>query len=186
MKVAGCYRQKQLTRRQSIYTRTGSRRCTHQNQNSEEHSCKTRFHTERWALAAVIADGFVTTDFYLVSARSAPFLESQRVLGLTGMGGSATVNELLAGSAAGAAQVLVGQPFDTVKTRAQIAPSSFSSYLTFATRVLTSWDLACRGNVCEPVIHHDALPSLDPPMNKERADRYPDTDDAQGGLLRVV
>ncbi|KAF7314068.1 hypothetical protein HMN09_00565800 [Mycena chlorophos] len=34
-----------------------------------------------------------------------------------------TVNELLAGSVGGAAQVLVGQPLDTVKTRAQIAPS---------------------------------------------------------------
>ncbi|KAJ6580185.1 mitochondrial carrier, partial [Mycena vulgaris] len=36
----------------------------------------------------------------------------------------ATVNELLAGSVGGAAQILVGQPLDTVKTRAQIAPSS--------------------------------------------------------------
>lgn len=35
-----------------------------------------------------------------------------------------TVNELLAGSVGGAAQVLVGQPLDTIKTRAQIAPSS--------------------------------------------------------------
>jgi solute carrier family 25 (mitochondrial carnitine/acylcarnitine transporter), member 20/29 len=34
-----------------------------------------------------------------------------------------TVNELVSGSVAGAAQVLVGQPLDTVKTRAQIAPS---------------------------------------------------------------
>ncbi|KAK0223441.1 mitochondrial carrier [Armillaria fumosa] len=33
-----------------------------------------------------------------------------------------TINELLAGSIGGAAQVLVGQPLDTVKTRAQIAP----------------------------------------------------------------
>ncbi|KAJ7263603.1 mitochondrial carrier domain-containing protein [Mycena haematopus] len=33
-----------------------------------------------------------------------------------------TVNELIAGSVGGAAQVLVGQPLDTVKTRAQIAP----------------------------------------------------------------
>lgn len=36
-----------------------------------------------------------------------------------------TVNELVSGSVAGAAQVLVGQPLDTVKTRAQIAPSRF-------------------------------------------------------------
>ncbi|KAF8177792.1 mitochondrial carrier domain-containing protein [Mycena galopus ATCC 62051] len=33
-----------------------------------------------------------------------------------------TMNELIAGSVGGAAQVLVGQPLDTVKTRAQIAP----------------------------------------------------------------
>ncbi|KAK0204988.1 mitochondrial carrier [Desarmillaria ectypa] len=32
------------------------------------------------------------------------------------------INELLAGSVGGAAQVVVGQPLDTVKTRAQIAP----------------------------------------------------------------
>jgi solute carrier family 25 carnitine/acylcarnitine transporter 20/29 len=37
-----------------------------------------------------------------------------------------TANELIAGSFGGAAQVLVGQPLDTVKTRAQIAPSSVS------------------------------------------------------------
>ncbi|KAJ8489097.1 hypothetical protein ONZ45_g13704 [Pleurotus djamor] len=33
-----------------------------------------------------------------------------------------TVNELIAGSVGGAAQVIVGQPLDTIKTRAQIAP----------------------------------------------------------------
>lgn len=33
-----------------------------------------------------------------------------------------TINDLVAGSVGGAAQVLVGQPLDTVKTRAQIAP----------------------------------------------------------------
>lgn len=32
------------------------------------------------------------------------------------------INELIAGSVAGAAQVIVGQPLDTIKTRAQIAP----------------------------------------------------------------
>ncbi|TRM63810.1 mitochondrial carrier domain-containing protein [Schizophyllum amplum] len=36
---------------------------------------------------------------------------------------AATLNELAAGSVGGAAQVLVGQPLDTVKTRAQIAPA---------------------------------------------------------------
>jgi len=39
-----------------------------------------------------------------------------------------TVNELIAGSFGGAAQVLVGQPLDTIKTRAQIAPSSVSPF----------------------------------------------------------
>ncbi|KAF8589466.1 mitochondrial carrier [Ramaria rubella] len=34
-----------------------------------------------------------------------------------------TLNELISGSVAGAAQVFVGQPLDTIKTRAQIAPS---------------------------------------------------------------
>jgi solute carrier family 25 carnitine/acylcarnitine transporter 20/29 len=37
-----------------------------------------------------------------------------------------TINDLIAGSVGGAAQVLVGQPLDTVKTRAQIAPSQLT------------------------------------------------------------
>ena len=36
-----------------------------------------------------------------------------------------TANELIAGSFAGAAQVIVGQPLDTIKVRAQIAPREF-------------------------------------------------------------
>lgn len=40
---------------------------------------------------------------------------------------SSTINDLVAGSFGGAAQVLVGQPLDTVKTRAQIAPSALTS-----------------------------------------------------------
>lgn len=36
---------------------------------------------------------------------------------------TSTVNVLIAGSFGGAAQVLVGQLLDTIKTRAQIAPS---------------------------------------------------------------
>jgi hypothetical protein len=35
-----------------------------------------------------------------------------------------TTNDILAGSAAGTAQVLASQPLDTIKTRAQIAPSA--------------------------------------------------------------
>ncbi|TFY52267.1 hypothetical protein EVG20_g10626 [Dentipellis fragilis] len=43
-----------------------------------------------------------------------------------------TVNELIAGSVGGAAQVLVGHPLDTIKTRAQIAPSMASPLLGIA------------------------------------------------------
>ena len=44
---------------------------------------------------------------------------------------TSTVNELVAGSVGGAAQVLVGQPLDTIKTRAQIAPSASSSSTSY-------------------------------------------------------
>ena len=40
----------------------------------------------------------------------------------------ATINELIAGSVRGAMQVLVGQPLATVKTWAQVAPSSVLNF----------------------------------------------------------
>ncbi|KAH0826115.1 hypothetical protein J3R83DRAFT_11626 [Lanmaoa asiatica] len=40
---------------------------------------------------------------------------------------TSTINDLIAGSFGGAAQVLVGQPLDTIKTRAQTAPSASTS-----------------------------------------------------------
>ena len=43
---------------------------------------------------------------------------------------ASTINDLVAGSFGGAAQVLVGQPLDTIKTRAQIAPSALVLFLT--------------------------------------------------------
>ncbi|KAK0500238.1 mitochondrial carrier [Armillaria luteobubalina] len=46
-----------------------------------------------------------------------------------------TINELLAGSVGGAAQVLVGQPLDTVKTRAQIAPREMFGPWIFSYRL---------------------------------------------------
>jgi len=49
----------------------------------------------------------------------------------------ATINELLAGSVGGAAQVLVGQPLDTIKTRAQIAPSKWLCILHLPGFILT-------------------------------------------------
>ena len=49
----------------------------------------------------------------------------------------ATINELIAGSVGGAAQVLVGQPLDTIKTRAQIAPSSVLNLAMHETDILT-------------------------------------------------
>ncbi|KAF8161585.1 mitochondrial carrier domain-containing protein [Crassisporium funariophilum] len=47
-----------------------------------------------------------------------------------------TINELIAGSVGGAAQVLVGQPLDTVKTRAQIAPSSVKGPMDILSQTL--------------------------------------------------
>ena len=59
----------------------------------------------------------------------------------------ATINELLAGSFGGAAQVLVGQPLDTIKTRAQIAPSK-QFYIFHSPRVYPYQNF--RGHVCKP------------------------------------
>ena len=47
-----------------------------------------------------------------------------------------TVNELIAGSVGGAAQVLVGQPLDTIKTRAQVAPREFPLNLISRRRLI--------------------------------------------------
>ncbi len=55
-----------------------------------------------------------------------------------------TTNELIAGSFAGAAQVIVGQPLDTIKTRAQIAPSMSPPYIQFS----MGCNHICRGHVC--------------------------------------
>lgn len=38
-------------------------------------------------------------------------------------------NELLAGSVGGAAQIVVGQPLDTIRVRAQLAPREFLLFL---------------------------------------------------------
>jgi len=60
----------------------------------------------------------------------------------------ATINELLAGSVGGAAQVLVGQPLDTIKTRAQIAPSMWLYVFHLPTMVYSYQNF--RGHVCKP------------------------------------
>jgi solute carrier family 25 (mitochondrial carnitine/acylcarnitine transporter), member 20/29 len=59
-----------------------------------------------------------------------------------------TINELIAGSFGGAAQVLVGQPLDTIKTRAQIAPSSVRTFMP-QTHNLTMRISCNRGHVCQ-------------------------------------
>jgi hypothetical protein len=56
------------------------------------------------------------------------------------------INDTLAGSAAGIAQVLTSQPLDTIKTRAQIAPSA--SY-SFSSKAATDRAYMCRGHVRE-------------------------------------
>jgi hypothetical protein len=60
----------------------------------------------------------------------------------------ATINELIAGSVGGAAQVLVGQPLDTIKTRAQIAPSSvlYAVHETAGPNLISGVN---RGHVCK-------------------------------------
>ena len=57
------------------------------------------------------------------------------------------VNELIAGSVAGAAQVIVGQPLDTIKTRAQIAPRAYHSISQYLKE--RNCTVICRRNVCE-------------------------------------
>ncbi|KIJ67414.1 hypothetical protein HYDPIDRAFT_166025 [Hydnomerulius pinastri MD-312] len=50
---------------------------------------------------------------------------------------TSTLNDLIAGSFGGAAQVLVGQPLDTIKTRAQIAPKGmFTGPMDILTQTL--------------------------------------------------
>lgn len=65
-----------------------------------------------------------------------------------------TINELIAGSFGGAAQVIIGQPLDTIKTRAQIAPSMLD-VLNILLNLL--WidgsGLIARGHVCESAMH---------------------------------
>jgi hypothetical protein len=60
-----------------------------------------------------------------------------------------TANELIAGSFGGAAQVLVGQPLDTVKTRAQIAPSSVPSVTPISMYQTNHLTPCNRGHVCQ-------------------------------------
>jgi hypothetical protein len=70
-----------------------------------------------------------------------------------------TVNELIAGSVGGAAQVLVGHPLDTVKTRAQIAPGSVSFYLMLT--MTHSHNFVHRGHVCAFGIVISVAPGAD-------------------------
>lgn len=68
--------------------------------------------------------------------------------------------ELLAGSVAGAAQVIVGQPLDTVKTRAQIAPRMFS-FLEF----ISSGELGRGIRSCDWIV--DRNPPLNSNLNSQ-------------------
>lgn len=61
-----------------------------------------------------------------------------------------TFNELISGSVAGAAQVLVGQPLDTVKTRAQIAPSELICSHRGSTYVVVN--IPTRWHVCKRAV----------------------------------
>jgi solute carrier family 25 carnitine/acylcarnitine transporter 20/29 len=59
-----------------------------------------------------------------------------------------TLNELVAGSVAGATQVLVGQPLDTIKTRAQIAPSFVPPYDCLCIEIDQRWKPSQRECLC--------------------------------------
>lgn len=67
------------------------------------------------------------------------------------MSATEVANELIAGSVGGAAQVLVGQPLDTIKTRAQTASSSMSSSISRDFSLIPR-TASCRGNVCECIL----------------------------------
>lgn len=60
-----------------------------------------------------------------------------------------TINELIAGSFGGAAQVLVGQPLDTIKTRAQIAPSACRDAFVFFKSTLANISLLQYDMMCD-------------------------------------
>lgn len=74
----------------------------------------------------------------------------------------ATINELLAGSVGGAAQVLVGQPLDTIKTRAQVAPRGmFKGPLDILSRTLRNEGfLALYKGMASPLIGVAGVNSL--------------------------
>ena len=91
-------------------------------------------------------------------------------------------NELIAGSFGGAAQVLVGQPLDTVKTRAQIAPSTplLTHTSMCQTNRLTPFIPYNRGHVCQ--FHSCFYASISSePRLAERAHGHSDADGKKRG-----
>ena len=119
----------------------------------------------------------------------------------------ATINELLAGSVGGAAQVIVGQPLDTIKTRAQVAPSAsffllssplrlYSSNLLFSSLVhslvllssgcMTDAILECRGHVRKSPHTHLTLDLRRLRNDVERPNGHPQTDAPERRVLRSV
>ena len=93
--------------------------------------------------------------------------------------------ELVSGSVGGAAQVLVGQPLDTIKTRAQIAPSEFNIP---AVPCVVRLNLQFRGDVCRipelSLFGEHRNPELS--LLLERSYRHSVSNDSEGGLLRSV
>lgn len=100
----------------------------------------------------------------------------------------ATINELIAGSAGGAAQVLVGQPLDTIKTRAQIASSEYDLLVPgmIITDSGTVW--LHRGHVCEPTpaSYVAFLLLVLIRSGLERSDGYSCANAAEGGFFRFI
>lgn len=96
----------------------------------------------------------------------------------------ATINELIAGSFGGAAQVLVGQPLDTIKTRAQIAPSQLALSLRESTTLKCSI-FGHRGHVRESTPSM-VIVLLDINHPQERAHGYFVPNITQRGFLRFI
>lgn len=93
-----------------------------------------------------------------------------------------TANELIAGSFGGAAQVLVGQPLDTIKTRAQIAPSSVPPLLPLLCVRLTTSPRLHRRHVCQCCYRFDTSLSSESASQKGPMDILAQTARKEGVL----
>ena len=91
----------------------------------------------------------------------------------------AMINELLAGSVGGATKVLIGQPLDTIKTRAQIAPSKSHLPRVYSYQNFRGYVCKPPWRVSRPIVSQDFYSS-------ERPYGYIEASIEKWGLLRIV